>query len=101
MDIPETLAALQLPPQLQNSIPIQDYTYTYTNVAKKIKIRCIQHNLHESAIFSVDLYDNSNNHITTKTYTLDGDDYSNSDWGKHDTELENSIANALGLIRSS
>ena len=87
--------APNLPPHLQNSTPIQNYTYTYTRVATRMNIRCIQLNLYESAIFSVELYDDSYNHVTTKSVILEGEEYSN--WGNSDDYIKTIIASKLGL----
>ncbi len=78
-----------------NVVP-EPYVRPSINITS-IQVRVINLNLFQSVNVSVTLLSN-NDYVDSKSYTLEGDDYTN--WGNDDTYIVNYVLNQLGLTQS-
>ena len=63
-----------------------------------IQVRVMNLNLFQSVNINVILMSN-NDYVDSKSYTLEGDDYTN--WGNDDTYIVNYALNKLGLTQAT
>ena len=81
-----------------SSVDVQPSPFVTSATISNIEIRVMNVNLFTSVNVNVVLFDANKNYIDSKTYLLEGTDYTN--WGNDDIYIQNYVLAKLGLTKA-